>query len=233
MTTPGQRLKQVRQALHLSMGALGESLGVSSAAVSYWESGKTEIPKSSALALQAVYGYRWEWLMTGEGPEKLQPLSITKTPAAAVMVRVFEGPPEFEEDSETVRPVDNPEAQQAYPFRLTTLRPMLKRCGAGHVGTLALIRIPADENMMPLLPGGGLMLVNTSLALRSHPPTGALVLVPWGEGVAFRRAFPQPPPRGGGDHSLPLHTENPTTPGRSLWIPAEGLDRLVLGVVCI
>lgn len=61
------RLKILRSHYQLSMRALADTIGVSQAQVSMWESGKNAIPRPTALAFQAALGIRWEWLLNGEG----------------------------------------------------------------------------------------------------------------------------------------------------------------------
>ena len=42
-----------------------ESLGMKHTAVINWQSGKTQLPQSTKLAIQAVYGVRWQWWNDG------------------------------------------------------------------------------------------------------------------------------------------------------------------------
>ena len=46
---------------------MAEIIGVSHPQVSHWLSGKNTMPQSTAMAVQAILGVRWQWLINGEG----------------------------------------------------------------------------------------------------------------------------------------------------------------------
>lgn len=66
-SSPGTRLQAFRAERGLSGSALASDLGITKSTVSYWEAGRTPMPKSACLALQASHGVSAHWLMTGEG----------------------------------------------------------------------------------------------------------------------------------------------------------------------
>ncbi|GAB4422233.1 MAG: hypothetical protein OHK0011_00870 [Turneriella sp.] len=55
------------EAFNLNQVQLGETIGIKHAAISHWISGRTEMPRSTAMAFQAALGIRWQWLLNGEG----------------------------------------------------------------------------------------------------------------------------------------------------------------------
>lgn len=62
------RLKMVRERAGLNQSKFAESLGLTVAAVSYYESGK-RVPTNAVLTLiSQKYGVSFAWLKTGEGP---------------------------------------------------------------------------------------------------------------------------------------------------------------------
>lgn len=65
---PGARLRSFRKERGLSGQALADAIGVTRSTVSYWEAGRTALPWTVCLALEAVHGVSATWLSTGEGP---------------------------------------------------------------------------------------------------------------------------------------------------------------------
>ena len=62
------RLKMVRERAGLNQSKFAESLGLTVAAVSYYESGK-RVPTNAVLTLiSQKYGISFAWLKTGDGP---------------------------------------------------------------------------------------------------------------------------------------------------------------------
>lgn len=78
-----ERFKKVRKEIaKKNQKEMAELLGVSEITIRRYETGKTEIPKVVALALEALYGVNHHWLLTGRGsmfvksPEK-EPETLT------------------------------------------------------------------------------------------------------------------------------------------------------------
>lgn len=51
----------------LNQTKIGDLLGYKHTIVSLWLSGKKEMPQSTAMAIGAALGIRWQWLLNGEG----------------------------------------------------------------------------------------------------------------------------------------------------------------------
>ena len=64
---PGQRLKEARKYLGLSMRAFAEPLGMSGQAVNHWERLEAPIDRMVAEAIEKLHGISADWLLTGEG----------------------------------------------------------------------------------------------------------------------------------------------------------------------
>lgn len=61
---------------NLTAVALAEKLGISSANISMWRSGKSKPSYQTAKQIGDVFGYRPEWILTGELPKSyLDPVS--------------------------------------------------------------------------------------------------------------------------------------------------------------
>lgn len=212
--------------LGLSGKDVADALGVSGAIVSEWRSGKSPFRRFHALAFQSLFGVRWEWLMTGEGSMRMPTASASRFPADTLDIPIFEGLPSFESDGESV---DATRSLAFQRLRLGALNAYLARDKAGTLATLALVRVPPDEDMRPYLTPGGLILVNTARTLRLRPPQNALLLLDFdGEGTPrFRRVL------GSMDSAvLTLGTENPMQKNRDYKIRPE-LDSEVIGVAIL
>jgi transcriptional regulator with XRE-family HTH domain len=227
-----ERLKEVRVKFDLSIRDVAEALGVAPSVVSNWETGVSSIRKPNALAIQTVYGVRWQWLMLGEEPMMAPPLSRTKTLSDAAVVPLFETCIEFEEDGE--RP-DQEKADGSRMFRYQVLSPLLLRAGGGNEGTLALFRVPPHGGLDPLFPPGSLVLLNTSSKLRTQPPQGAVVLIQFNGVHLLRRAFPMSP-RPWEDGALPTSVDDPLARPTVYPVPEEteaAWLKMVQGVVVL
>ena len=62
------RLKMVREAQGMNQTKFAESLGLTVAAVCYYESGKREPSNAVLTLISQKYGVSYAWLKTGEGP---------------------------------------------------------------------------------------------------------------------------------------------------------------------
>lgn len=63
----GQRVKEVRKALNLTMEEFGKSLGVTKAAISNIENGTRGLTDQMFLSICRVYNVNEEWLRSGTG----------------------------------------------------------------------------------------------------------------------------------------------------------------------
>ena len=85
-----ERFKKVRKEIaKKNQKEMAELLGVSEITIRRYETGKTEIPKVVALALEALYGVNHRWLLTGEGsmfvsPPQEEPIKETPTNQAGI-----------------------------------------------------------------------------------------------------------------------------------------------------
>lgn len=221
------RIKGLREFLDLSTRAMAEALGVASSVVTNWELGTSAVRKPNALALQALYGVRWEWVMTGDEPMWVGGTSITKHPADAVLVPIFSDLKKLEKCRETLDPKA---AQGSCPLPLKALTTTIARRGEhGTPQDLALVVVPWDQGMEPLLHPGGLVLVNTAQAARLSPPQGAIVLL-WFNGVMFfRRAYAMSP-KPWEDGQLPTTQDAPGSKARTYAL-SEPTEDAMLGLV--
>ncbi len=66
------RFVEIRKDQGLTLREISDELGIANTVYLYWETGKIGPRKPNALAIQALYGYRWEWVMTGEEPKRVE-----------------------------------------------------------------------------------------------------------------------------------------------------------------
>jgi transcriptional regulator with XRE-family HTH domain len=62
-----ERLKQLRKSLGLTQSEFGGKIGMTDAAVSHMESGRTAISKQNIRLICLTFGVREEWLEMGNG----------------------------------------------------------------------------------------------------------------------------------------------------------------------
>ena len=65
--THGERVKEIRKALGLTLDKFGEKLGVTKQTVSRIENGVNNLTDQMALAICREYNVNYDYLMTGEG----------------------------------------------------------------------------------------------------------------------------------------------------------------------
>ena len=65
--TQGERVKQARKSLCLTMEKFGERLGVTKTAISLIESGKNNLTDANIKAICREFNVDYIWLTTGEG----------------------------------------------------------------------------------------------------------------------------------------------------------------------
>jgi len=216
---PKERLKQVRSELGLSTRSIAEALGVGASVYSQWETGQAPVRKPNALAIQAIWGYRWEWLMTGEEPKKLG-----HGPRRVQEVPLLEGLPSCGPSGELHEMGLAPET---IPFSASFISAVLHQAGAGTVDTLFAAHVQGDS-MSPTIQAGDTVLVNTALALRLEPRKGALHLVrraPDSMEARVKRLFFD-------GSALTLHSDNRTYPPVTIPIDGVPIQDLVIGRVC-
>jgi transcriptional regulator with XRE-family HTH domain len=216
-----ERLKEFRAEQKLTMRALADALGVTSSIVSDWESGKSEIRKPNALAMELLYGVSWKWLLNGEQPKRVE----SKPPRNAQSIPLLDGLPSCG-PSGAITDL-GPHSEETV-FSAGLIQEVLRQCGAGSVETLFAARVQGDS-MKPLLEPGDTILVNTALPLRLEPKKNALHLVRKAVGsseVRVKRLF-----LSGG--VLILRSENQEAfPDRDVQLGDTPIQDLVIGRVC-
>lgn len=65
--TQGERVKEVRNSLHLTLEKFGEKLGIQKSAVSKIERGENNLTKQMTKGICREFGVDYIWLTTGEG----------------------------------------------------------------------------------------------------------------------------------------------------------------------
>ena len=64
--TQGERIKEIRKTLKLTLEKFGEKLGVSKGAISAIETGTRNLTEQMAVAICRTYNVNYDYLMTGE-----------------------------------------------------------------------------------------------------------------------------------------------------------------------
>lgn len=76
----GQRIQQRRKQMNLTQGELaGRIKGVTSAAISQWESDKTKPNAENLYELSVIFGCDFKWLLRGGDDRKILPYSAINT----------------------------------------------------------------------------------------------------------------------------------------------------------
>lgn len=65
--TPGERIRQVRKTLDLTLEQFGSKLGVTKVAISNIEKGNRNLTEQMTKAICREFGVNYTWLMTGKG----------------------------------------------------------------------------------------------------------------------------------------------------------------------
>lgn len=65
------RLRKTRELAGLDTAEMAAALGASRATVSRWENGHTTPRRSDLIAWGLVTGFRWQWLLSGDGVPQL------------------------------------------------------------------------------------------------------------------------------------------------------------------
>ena len=64
----GERIKELRRCLGLSLNKFGSYIGTIASSVHSWESGRTNPKRCTVLKIAKVFDVNLEWLDTGVGP---------------------------------------------------------------------------------------------------------------------------------------------------------------------
>jgi transcriptional regulator with XRE-family HTH domain len=82
--TIGYRIASIQSKSHLKQAKFAETIGISSSFFSELKNGITKPSMPILLAIEYKYGYRWEWVLTGDGEMIKDPLSTqNREPQAA------------------------------------------------------------------------------------------------------------------------------------------------------
>ena len=65
--TENERIKQVRKSLNLTLAVFGQSIGITSAAMSKVENGKRSVTEQVRKAVCREFGVSETWMLTGDG----------------------------------------------------------------------------------------------------------------------------------------------------------------------
>jgi len=90
MNLVGERIKHARKASNLTQAQLAEAISaatgskITKSLVSQWESGRVASPNTAnLLAIQAVTGFRAEWILQGKSPQKREQSAAKRSGAPA------------------------------------------------------------------------------------------------------------------------------------------------------
>ena len=188
--TPGERLRAFRSERELTGLALAEGLGCTKSTISYWEAGRTELPWTTCLALEAAYGVSAQWLATGKGPMWLVPARRkTKSAKDIHFIPFLEEQLGFRPDGSVLPP--HPESR-GLGFPPSLLQEVVGEPLPGQED-LYLWRVK-DQEMEPLLPQGAWALLNVDLSAREPLTENAIYLVRLGQenSPCLRRVATEP-----------------------------------------
>ena len=222
---PNERLNLLASELNLDGRRLAEALGVSGASISDWKSGKQPLRKTVCLALQALYGVSWRWLLEGEGAMwAFQPLG-QDSQGELSYVPHLQGAASCGPGGEIMDPGA---AAPRSPFDRSFLQDILKECGSGSTSDLYIVE-STGESMRPTLHPGDQVLINAALPLRLKPKRGGLFLVrmdPMSADARIKRV------RLSSDGRLCLTSDAPGFSPVEVELDGIPLQSLLLGRVC-
>jgi transcriptional regulator with XRE-family HTH domain len=92
--TIGERIKQIRKSSNLTQEAFAARIGLKQNSIALLESDKRNASDQTLKSICRVFGYREEWLKTGEGPEKSNE-GITREMSDLVGILFKERPESF------------------------------------------------------------------------------------------------------------------------------------------
>ena len=173
ITTPGGRLRAFRNERGLSGTTLAETLGCTKSTISYWEAGRTTLPWTTCLALEAAHGVSAHWLSAGEGSMWLVPgRRKTRGTKGLHSIPFLEGQLGFRPDGSVQAP--HPETP-GLGFPPSLLQEISGEPLPGPED-LYLWRVQ-DSEMAPLLPEGAWVLLNVAAAASETLTDNAIYLV--------------------------------------------------------
>lgn len=177
--TAGDRLKMFRYHQDITGGMLAETLGVSKAAISHWESGRAEVSQTVCLALAYVYGVSPAWLLHGKGPMfSRQDVAFVADPCGGdsqiLMVPMLPGLGSFNEAGTPIAPFRDDQIK--IPILASQAKEALEISGGGEPEDLFFVE-QAGNSMHPLLFSGDAVLISTAEWCRLHPVNGQPYLV--------------------------------------------------------
>lgn len=173
--TPGARLRAFRIDRGLTGQALAEALDATKSTISYWEAGRTELPRAICLALETLFGVSSQWLATGEGP-MWTPSSPKRAKSSKDHLKVpfLSQDLGFSKDGTVLKPhPDSP--------TLDFPRQLLEEILGVECRTLYLWQV-ADEDMAPRLSQGSWALLDVSPAISERIEDHSIYLVRLGLG---------------------------------------------------
>lgn len=65
--TQGERVREIRKSLKLTLEKFGEKLGVKKSAISEIESGRNSLTEQMTVSICRAYNVNYDWLTEGEG----------------------------------------------------------------------------------------------------------------------------------------------------------------------
>lgn len=172
--TQSERLNILIDELKIDGKRLAEALSLTGSAISDWRSGKASLRKTNCLALQALYGVSWRWLLDGDGPMWAASAEGRQgQPGDLIYVPRIQGAASCGPGGDIMDPGA---AAPRTPFELSLLQEILHECGAGIITDLYLVE-STGESMRPTIIPGDQILINAALPLRLNPKRGGLFLV--------------------------------------------------------
>lgn len=220
-SNPGQRLRLARERLGLTQAHLAEQLRVTRSAVSAWESGLRRLEGPAIVALQAVYGINAQWLLSGHGPQGVDP--ALQASANLLHLPLVVGVAAW--DSEGVIVLDRA-PRAPWPLTEQAAHRVLLESGGGSVGhLLVLTEIPGAA---PGLPGGATHLLNIAEKVRESPVADGVYLYRQNRSSRGRFVSILDQPKGWLARPLGEALEAP------ILVPNAGsLSHVILGRVCL
>lgn len=192
--TPGDRVKKIREILNVSQGTFGQPLGFKWYKVKDLEAGKIKVSPDIATKIANIYSYRFEWILTGEGPMKKDELPDGGTSQYQTI------PPQADfpaEDFVFIRQVNGKISaggglmpDDSADFQCAFRRDWIKKRG-GKPANMSLIKVSGDS-MEPTLLSGDLVMVDHSRTIVTHQ--GGIYAIAIGSEIMIKRIqdlFPQ------------------------------------------
>jgi transcriptional regulator with XRE-family HTH domain len=214
-TPPGQRLRAFRRDRDLSGQAIADAIGCTKGTVSYWESGKTSLPWTVCLALEASFGVSARWLYRAEPPMWVVPeRTHPKTGKRHTSIPFLGEEVGFGPDGSAIQP--HPESL-SIGFQPALLDQVLGNDPPPRKA-LFLWRVQ-DDAMEPSLPLGSWVLVDTSPEARRTLTENGIYLLRLGQDpIPTLRRLATDPLSG----DLLVSTDAPGRVPLAVHLPAEG-----------